>query len=60
MIFGGKSDLATRLGMEGGEAAFRASIPGVQVEVLAAAGHMLHHEEPAVVARLIEEFLASA
>jgi pimeloyl-ACP methyl ester carboxylesterase len=59
MIFGGKSDLATRLGMEGGEAAFRASIPGVRVEVLAAAGHMLHHEEPAVVARFIEGFLGS-
>ncbi len=60
MIFGGKSDLATRLGMEGGEAVFRASIPGVRVEVLAEAGHMLHHEEPAVIARLIEGFLGSA
>jgi pimeloyl-ACP methyl ester carboxylesterase len=60
MVFGGKSDLAARLGVEGGEAAFRASIPGVRVEVLADAGHMLHHEEPANVARLIEEFLESA
>ena len=60
MVFGGKSDLATRLGMEGGEAAFRACIPNVRVEVLAGAGHMLHHEEPAAVARLIEDFLGSA
>ncbi len=60
MVFGGKSDLATRLGMEGGEAAFRACIPGVRVEVLADAGHMLHHEEPATLARLIENFLGSA
>ena len=60
MIFGGKSDLSTRLGMEGGEAAFRACIPNVRVEVLADAGHMLHHEEPAAVARFIEDFLGSA
>ena len=59
MVFGGKSDLASRLGMEGGEAAFRSCIPSVRVEVLADAGHMLHHEEPAAIARLIEEFLAS-
>lgn len=60
MVFGGKSDLAARLGTEGGEAAFRGSIPDVRVEVLADAGHMLHHEEPAAVARLIEQFLGSA
>ena len=60
MVFGGKSDLAARLGTEGGEAAFRGSIPDVRVEVLADAGHMLHHDEPAAVARLIEGFLASA
>jgi len=60
MVFGGKSDLAARLGAEGGEAAFRGSIPDVRVEVLADAGHMLHHDEPAAVARLIEGFLASA
>lgn len=60
MVFGGKSDLAARLGTEGDESAFRACIPGVRVEVLADAGHMLHHEEPAALARLIEDFLASA
>ena len=59
MVFGGKSDLATRLGTEGGEAAFRGCIPHVRAEVLADAGHMLHHEEPAAVARLIEDFLGS-
>ena len=60
MVFGGKSELATRLGTEGGESAFRACIPDVRVEVLADAGHMLHHEEPAAVARLVEDFLGSA
>jgi pimeloyl-ACP methyl ester carboxylesterase len=60
MVFGGKSDLVTRLGMEGGEAAFRHCIPNLRVEVLADAGHMLHHEEPAAIARFIEDFLGSA
>ena len=39
---------------------FRACIPHVRVAVLSDAGHMLHHEEPAAVARLIEDFLGSA
>jgi pimeloyl-ACP methyl ester carboxylesterase len=60
MVFGGKSDLATRLGMEGGEAALRHCIPNLRVEVMADAGHMLHHEEPAAIARFIEDFLGSA
>jgi pimeloyl-ACP methyl ester carboxylesterase len=60
MVFGGKSDLVTRLGMEGGETAFRHCIPNLRVEVLADAGHMLHHEEPAAIARFIEDFLGSA
>lgn len=60
MVFGEKSDLAARLGTEGGEESFRACIPHVRVEVLAGAGHMLHHEKPAAVARLIKDFLGKA
>ena len=60
MVFGGKSELAARLGAEGGEAAFGACTPNLQIQVLADAGHMIHHEEPAAVARLIGDFLASA
>ena len=60
MVIGGKSDLATRLGMEGGEATIRHCIPNLRVEVLADAGHMLHHEEPVAVARFIEDFLGNA
>jgi pimeloyl-ACP methyl ester carboxylesterase len=29
----------------------------VRIETIAGAGHMLHHERPEEVARLIEEFL---
>jgi pimeloyl-ACP methyl ester carboxylesterase len=60
MVFGELSELAARLGMEGGQDAFRRSIPNVRVEVLAGVGHMLHHEAPAAVARLIEEFLGDS
>ena len=57
LVVGGLSELAARFGTEGIAEAFRAIIPGLRVEVLAGAGHMLHHEEPAAVARLIEDFL---
>ena len=60
MVLGGNSDLATRFGVEGGGAAFRHCIPNLRVEILADAGHMLHHEEPAAIARFIEDFLGSA
>ena len=36
----------------------RTFIPHVQTAVIADAGHMLHHDQPEVLARLIEEFLA--
>ena len=33
-------------------------VPNAQVEVMQDAGHMLHHDQPAALARLIEDFLA--
>lgn len=60
MVFGGKSELAQRLDIQGGPQAFKTSVPNVRVEVLADAGHMIHHEEPAAVARLVEDFLGPA
>lgn len=60
MVFGEQSDLAARLGTEGGAQAFRDVIPKLRIEVLTGAGHMLHHEEPAAVARLIEGFLGES
>jgi pimeloyl-ACP methyl ester carboxylesterase len=35
-----------------------ASVPSVRIEQLADAGHMLHHDQPQRVAKLIEDFLA--
>jgi len=33
-------------------------VPQLEPRVVPAAGHMVHHDQPAAVARLIEEFLA--
>ena len=35
------------------------SIPDVKIARVDDAGHMLHHDQPAAVARLIEDFLAA-
>jgi pimeloyl-ACP methyl ester carboxylesterase len=34
-----------------------AQVPGGRLEVIAGAGHMLHHDRPDAVARVIEPFL---
>jgi pimeloyl-ACP methyl ester carboxylesterase len=53
-----ESDTATRMKLAPGElAARRASFPNLRYEVLANAGHMLHHDQPEALARLLEEFL---
>jgi pimeloyl-ACP methyl ester carboxylesterase len=57
MVLAGRSEFLPRLGEDGTPDYFRRWIPGVRVEVLPELGHMLHHERPAEVARLVEEFL---
>jgi pimeloyl-ACP methyl ester carboxylesterase len=51
------SEFLPRLGEDGRPEAFRRSIPGLRVEVMAGVSHMLHHERPSEVARLVEDFL---
>ena len=36
-----------------------AQVPGGQLQIVADAGHMLHHDQPAAIATLIEPFLAA-
>jgi pimeloyl-ACP methyl ester carboxylesterase len=60
LVTGSESDLLARLGAEGGPGMFRPLVRELSIEVVAGAGHMLHHEEPRAVARLIENFLGSA
>ena len=53
-----ESDTAARMKLPAGElAARRASFPNLRYEVVPDAGHMLHHDQPEALARLIEEFL---
>ena len=59
LVIGAVSDLLTRLGAEGGPDMFKPLIRELSIEILAGAGHMLHHEEPRAVARLIENFLGN-
>ncbi len=60
LVLGDRSELVARLGMEGGIGTFRPLVAKLSVETVAGAGHMLHHEEPRAVARLIESFLGGA
>ena len=60
LVIGAESDLVTRLGGEGGVEMFRPLIRNLRIEQLAGAGHMLHHEEPRAVARLIESFVGDS
>jgi pimeloyl-ACP methyl ester carboxylesterase len=60
LVVGSQSDLLTRIDVEGGIEAFRPLIRDLRIETVAGAGHMLHHEEPRTVARLIETFLGES
>ncbi len=59
MVVGGDSELLPRLAPEGGVESFKAIVPGLAIEQVAGAGHMLHHEAPRAVARLIERFVGT-
>ena len=53
-----ESDTLARMGLtEEEHAARRAAFAKLRYETVAGAGHMLHHDQPEKVARLIEEFL---
>jgi pimeloyl-ACP methyl ester carboxylesterase len=60
LVLGDQSELVARLGLEGGIETFRPLVRNLRIERVAGAGHMLHHEEPRAVARLIESFLGGA
>ena len=56
LVVGEESELLPRLAPEGGVESFRSLVPKLSIETLAGAGHMLHHEAPRALARLIEAF----
>jgi pimeloyl-ACP methyl ester carboxylesterase len=57
-VAGAESDFLSRLQGAGDPERMRRLIPQLEARVIAAAGHMLHHEQPEAVAALLEEFLA--
>jgi pimeloyl-ACP methyl ester carboxylesterase len=57
MLLGAHSEFLGRLGADGGVENLRARFPDVRVEMVSDAGHMMHHERPEEVARLIEAFV---
>jgi pimeloyl-ACP methyl ester carboxylesterase len=57
MVLGEESEYLKRLGADGTIEALRATFPGVDIARVAGAGHMLHIEQPELVAPLVEAFL---
>jgi pimeloyl-ACP methyl ester carboxylesterase len=57
-VSGTASDFMDRLQGAGHPEAMRSHIPKLEAHEVADAGHMLHHDQPAAVARIVEEFLS--
>jgi pimeloyl-ACP methyl ester carboxylesterase len=58
-VEGGESETPARLHLNGAQLEERrAAFPDLRTAIVPDAGHMLHHDQPQPVARLIEEFLA--
>lgn len=55
-VVGAESELAGRLAPEGGVESLHAFVGDLAIETVAGAGHMLHHDQPRSLARLIEAF----
>jgi pimeloyl-ACP methyl ester carboxylesterase len=59
-VEGAESETPQRLHLNAAQLAERrAAFQDLRVEIVQHAGHMLHHDQPEAVARLVEEFLAS-
>jgi pimeloyl-ACP methyl ester carboxylesterase len=57
MMLGEDSEYLPRLGEDGTREALRNTFPGVEIQSIPDAGHMLHIERPEIVAPLVEAFL---
>lgn len=57
LVLGGRSDYRERLGPDCTDEYFHRLIRHLRIETLPGAGHMMHHEDPAAVAALVEDFL---
>ena len=59
LVRGAASHARSHLGTDGTDEYFRGLYPNLTIASVHDAGHMLHHEQPAAVAALIEPFLAA-
>jgi pimeloyl-ACP methyl ester carboxylesterase len=57
-VAGAESEYMQRLRGAADPEAMRTYIPQLEPRVVAGSGHMLHHDQPEAVARLVEDFLA--
>ena len=60
LVVGTESELVARLLPEGGPESFLSCVRRLKIERVADAGHMLHHEAPRAIARLIEAFVGTS
>jgi pimeloyl-ACP methyl ester carboxylesterase len=60
LVVGAESELQSRLLPEGGVECFKTLVRKLAIEKVAGAGHMLHHEAPRAIARLIEAFVGNS
>jgi pimeloyl-ACP methyl ester carboxylesterase len=56
-VAGAESDFLERLQGAGAPEQVRRLVPQLEPRIVAAAGHMMHHDQPAAVAQLVQEFL---
>jgi pimeloyl-ACP methyl ester carboxylesterase len=59
LVIGGQSPLGRHMTDDFSEARLQELLRNLRLERIAEAGHMLHHEQPVELARLIEDFLAA-
>lgn len=59
MLLGSQSDYRVRLGAGATEEYFHSVFAHLELGMLEGVGHMMHHEDPAAVARCVERFVAA-
>jgi pimeloyl-ACP methyl ester carboxylesterase len=59
MVFGGLSEFRAQLGGDASEETFRALFRDIRFATLPDSGHMMHHDEPEALARIVEPWLRS-
>jgi pimeloyl-ACP methyl ester carboxylesterase len=59
MVFGAESELRKRMGVDASDEFFSSVFRNLRIATLPSVGHMMHHEDPDAVARLIVDFVES-